>query len=70
MPSAKKTEAALDELAALLAEAEGELQGFDALWTAARPPDAADTLLRLYRGFSYLSRWSEQLRERLFQLGM
>ena len=65
----ERVEAALDELAVLLTEAEGELQGFDAFWTAARPDDAADTLLGLYQRFSYLSRWTEQLRERLFQLG-
>ena len=65
----EKVEAALDELATLLTEAEGALQGFDALWTAVRPPDAADTLLGFYQRFSYLSRWTEQLRERLFQLG-
>ena len=66
----EKLEAALEELGTLLEAAEGELQGFDALWTAARPPDAATTLLGLYQRFSYLSRWTEQGRERLFQLGM
>lgn len=66
----EKVETALDKLAALFDAAEGELQGFDALWTAARPSDAADTLLMLYQRFSYLSRWTEQLREQLFQLGV
>ncbi len=66
----EKVEAALDGLGALLDETEGELKGFDALWTAARPPNAAGTLLGLYQRFAYLSRWMEQLRERLFQLGM
>ena len=64
----EKIERALEELATLLDAAEGELQSFDARWTTARPPDAADTLLSLYQRFSYLSRWTEQLRERLFQL--
>ena len=66
----EKVEAALDALGALLDEAEGQLQGFDALWTADRPADGADTLLSLYQQFAYLSRWTEQLRKRLFQLGM
>ena len=35
-----------------------------------RPTDAATRLHELYQRFSYLSRWLEQLRERLFQLGM
>ena len=65
----EKVEAALDDFNALLTEAEGELGGFDARWTAARPHDAADTLLGFYQRFAYLSRWTEQLRERLFQLG-
>ncbi len=65
----EKVEHVLKQLDALQADATAALQAFDALWTAARPPDAATTLLGLYRRFAYLSRWSEQLRERLFQLG-
>ena len=65
----EKVEQTLGKLGALLAAAERDLQGFDALWDAARPPAASDILQGLHQRFSYLSRWIEQLRERLFQLG-
>ena len=64
-----EVERVLDQLDALQTNAVEVLQAFDSLWIAARPPDAAATLLGLYQRFAYLSRWTEQLRERLFQLG-
>lgn len=54
-------------LETLSAQASEELQAFDARWEP-RPPDAAGRLLDFYQRFAYLSRWTEQLRERLFQL--
>ena len=65
----EKVESVLEQLDALQAGAVEALRAFDSLWTGTRPPDAAATLLGLYQRFAYLSRWSEQLRERLFQLG-
>ena len=65
----EKVEAILEQLDALQAEATAELQAFDARWLDARPPDAAAALHEFYQQFAYLSRWLEQLRERLFQLG-
>ena len=56
------------QLEALHAAALEELRAFDARWEP-RPPDAAGQLLGFYQRFAYLSRWTEQLRERLFQLG-
>lgn len=57
------------EVDALQASALAELRDFDAQWEP-RPPGTARTLHDFYQRFAYLSRWSEQLRERLFQLGM
>ena len=42
---------------------------FDAVWDT-RPLDAAVRLHEFYQRFAYLSRWTDQLRERLFQLGL
>ena len=64
----EKVENHLENLDALHAAATEELQALDARWTP-RPPDAAATLHALYQRFAYLTRWSEQLRERLFSLG-
>ena len=61
-------QARLGELETLHASALADLQAFDARWNP-RPPDAAGQLLDFYQRFAYLSRWTEQLRERLFQLG-
>ena len=61
--------ALLEKLASLHAAALAELRAFDAAWDP-RPPDAAARLLDLHGRFAYLSRWTEQLRERLFELGM
>ncbi len=47
-----------------------ELRAFDAGWEGRAPGDAAGSLHDFYQRFAYLSRWTEQLRERLFQLGM
>ena len=57
----------LGELGTLHEQALEELQAFDARWEP-RPPDAAGQLLEFYHWFAYLSRWTDQLRERLFQL--
>lgn len=57
----------LGQLETLHAQALEELQAFDARWEP-RPPDAAEQLLKFYHWFAYLSRWTDQLRERLFQL--
>ena len=54
----------LGQLETLHAAALAELQAFDARWE----PPAAGQLLGFYQRFAYLSRWTEQLRERLFQL--
>ena len=64
----EKVEAALEQLDALQSAVTAELQAFDARWLDARPPDAALLLHDFYQRFAYLSRWLEQLRERLFQL--
>lgn len=65
----EKVETILAQLDALSAAATQDLRAFDAVWTASRPLDAVVILHGLYQRFAYLSRWSEQLRERLFQLG-
>ena len=65
----EKVEATLGRVDALQANATAELQAFDAQWLDARPSGAAATLHEFYQRFAYLSRWLEQLRERLFQLG-
>ena len=65
----EKVEATLEQLDALHAAASAELQAFDTRWLLARPPDAAAALHDFYQRFAYLTRWLEQLRERLFQLG-
>ena len=65
----EKVEATLEQLDALHATATAELQVFDARWMNDRPPEAAAVLHDFYQRFAYLSRWLEQLRERLFQLG-
>ncbi len=57
----------LGQLEALHAQAVEELQTFDARWEP-HPPDAAGQLLDFYQRFAYLSRWTDQLRERLFLL--
>ena len=62
-------ESSLEKLDALHAAALEELRTFDAAWEP-RPPDAAARLVDFHGRFAYLSRWTEQLRERLFQLGM
>ena len=59
----------LAELETLHAQVLEELQAFDARWEP-RPPDAAGQLLKFYQWFVYLTRWMDQLRERLFQLGL
>ena len=65
----EKVETTLGQLDTLHAAATAELQAFDARWTGSHPPETAATLHDFYQRFAYLSRWLEQLRERLFQLG-
>ena len=62
-------ESLLEKLDALHAATREELRTFDAAWEP-RPPDAAARLVDLQGRFAYLSRWTEQLHERLFELGM
>ena len=65
----ERAEATLEQLETLHAAASEDLQAFDTAWQS-RTPDAAAGLHELYQRFSYLARWTDQLRERLFQLGM
>ena len=65
----EKVEALLEQLDASHGAVLEELQAFDALWIGIRPADAAVQLHGFYQCFAYLSRWIEQLRERLFLLG-
>lgn len=64
----EKAEARLEELESFHAAAVAELQAFDAEWKE-RLHDAG-RLHDFYQRFAYLSRWSGQTRERLFELGM
>ena len=69
----EETETRLVELETLLGAALDDLRRFDAeRWDddAMRAPDAAATLRGLRDRLSYLGRWTEQFRERLFQLGL
>lgn len=65
----ERAEDRLAEVDNLQTAALKELQVFDAQWEN-RSPDTAPRLHDFYQRFAYLSRWSEQFRERLFQLGM
>ncbi len=56
---------AVDQLHAV---ALAELQAYDASWQSGDPA-AERPLVGFYQRFSYLSRWLDQFRERLFQLG-
>jgi DnaJ-domain-containing protein 1 len=53
-----------------------ELQGMNAAWESGSGPDARRTglplerLEQIYRSLGYLSRWSEQLQERIVQLSI
>ena len=66
----EKLESTFERLGALEEAATGELRAFDARWSDPRPPDAAAVLRDFYGRFAYLARWTEQARERLFQLGV
>ena len=66
----EEPEARLAELDTLHANALDDLKRFDAERWDARPPDTAATLRGLRDRLSYLGRWTEQFRERLFQLGL
>jgi hypothetical protein len=64
-----RVEAQTATLDALYAEALEQLRQFDSRWTADRTAPVKSLLIEFYQRFSYLSRWLEQFRERLFQLG-
>lgn len=66
----EETETKLAELDVLHEAALAELRAFDAERWDARPADAVATLRGLRDRLSYLGRWTEQFRERLFQLGL
>lgn len=57
----------LGALETLHAQALEELESFDAEWEG-RLPNAAGQLHGFYQRFAYLSRWTDQLRERIFAL--
>ena len=65
----ESAESLLEKLDALHAATLEALRAFDAAWEP-RPPDAVVRLVDFHGRFAYLSRWTEQLRERLFQLGL
>ncbi len=65
----EKVETMLGQLDALLAATTEELQTFDSHWMTARLPEAGAVLHNFYQRFAYLSRWIDQLRECLFELG-
>jgi curved DNA-binding protein CbpA len=62
-------EAQVFALDTLYAAALEQLCEFDAGWIAGESATAKNQLVGFYQRFSYLSRWLEQFRERLFQLG-
>lgn len=66
----EEAETRLMGLDARLNQALEDLRRFDAEAWDARPPDAAAILRGLRDRLSYLTRWTEQFRERLFQLGL
>ncbi len=66
----ERAEKKLAALEAKLSELTDELQQFDSQRWYTRPADTASVLLGFYHGFAYLGRWTEQFRERLFQLAV
>jgi curved DNA-binding protein CbpA len=64
----EQVEAQIQVLDDLHATALGELQDYDRGWKSGEARGQGE-LVRFYQRFSYLSRWLEQFRERLFQLG-
>ena len=66
----EQAEVRLAEVEALQEVATGELRAFDAGWDERSPASSARTLHDFYQRFAYLTRWREQLQERLFQLGL
>jgi curved DNA-binding protein CbpA len=63
-----EVETQFQELDQLHAAALAELKEYDANWKSGEPSGRRQ-LVGFYQRFSYLSRWLEQFRERLFQLG-
>ena len=66
----EQAETRLAEVEALQSAAEGELRVLDASWETGARDNSAATLHDFYQRFAYLGRWAEQLRERLFHLGL
>lgn len=72
-----KLQALMQRITAKRDELAAELETLNAMWTAA-PRDGADRkaalplerLEQIYRIFSYIARWSEQINERIVQLAM
>ena len=65
----KSSNELLDELQNLFVNTRDALKQLDATWDDGRE-DATEDLAKLYRHFSYLGRWMDQLRERQFQLSI
>jgi DnaJ-domain-containing protein 1 len=64
----EEVETRFADLKAMYAAAIDGLREYDAAWQPGTP-SGPEPLLGFYHRFSYLSRWLEQFRERLFQLG-
>ncbi len=65
----KRSNELLDELENLFVNTLDALKQLDATWDDGRK-DATEDLAKLYRRFSYLGRWMDQIRERQFQLSI
>jgi curved DNA-binding protein CbpA len=65
----KRSNELLDELQNLFVNTLDALKQLDATWNDGRE-DATEDLAKLYRRFSYLGRWMDQIRERQFQLSI
>ena len=71
-----KLQALLQRISAKREELAAELQSMNAVWESAPSPGATDRevalplerLEQIYRVFSYIARWTEQINERIFQL--
>lgn len=66
----EQAEARLTQVEALRDGATDDLRAFDTVWEQQPREVSARLLHDFYHRFAYLGRWAEQLRERLFQLGL
>jgi curved DNA-binding protein CbpA len=64
-----EVEAHVQALEQLYASALDELKDYDADWQSGASSGQQQQMVNFFQRFSYLSRWLDQLRERLFQLG-